>query len=362
MWVLLPYQHLARRFSAGTTAMAVCGGLTALPAARCHAQEPAAPTVSNDGSGTPIETEVTLDLRTRVPAQGKTSALLHSSAFSLRTESGLLPGAVRVNVFGLNQYGAFRWQQATVETEFPARKDGVLPQRVQAGIIRVPFGIYDYRETYASGLIDYPLPRLDYAFNAVDWGAPGVQWTGGTAAAQVEAAAFNGRGMGIWGNLNGVDGGAVRLQTYAPPGLVLGFSGWIGHLEEYPGQGMRRDVRLGGIDWRYTRPHLLLRGEALVGTCADSHTKGAYLDAYYRLPSNERLTLVARAEALKPDTAQPESRQITLGCRWNPGPDWTLAANWRRNNLLHAYHFTWTAPTTGRGDLLFQALRRFTIR
>jgi hypothetical protein len=361
MSVLLPYQHLVRRFSAAIVAVALCS-LMALPAARCCAQEPAPPEATAVGSGSPIETEVTLDLQTRVPDQGKPSPLLHSSSFSLRTQSGLLPGAFRVNVLGLNQYGAFRWQQATVETELPASKEGALPQRVQAGIIRVPFGIYDYRETYASGLIDYPMPRLDYAFNAVDWGAPGVQWTGGTAAAQVEAAAFNGRGMGVWGNVNGVDGGVVRLQTYAPPGLVLGFSGWIGHLEEFPGHGTRSDVRLCGIDWRYTKPHLLLRGEALLGSFANSNTHGAYLDAYYRLPSNERLTLVARAEALKPDTVQPEARQITLGCRWNPGPDWTFAANWRRNNLLHAYHFTWTPPTRGHGDLLFQVLRRFSVR
>jgi hypothetical protein len=352
--------RLYKRSSGFARATTTLIALIALLVGRCHAQEPAA--AAGGASDGPVATEVTLDLRSLVPDQGKTKSLLHSSAFSLQTRDGLIPGAWRVNVLGLNQYGAFRWQQATVETDVKGGTGSSLPQRLQAGILRIPFGIYDFRETYASGLIDYPMPRVDYAYNAVDWGAPGAQWTGGTSTVQVEAAAFDGQGIGVWGNLNGVDGAALRLQTYAPPGLVLGVSGWSGHLEEYPGQGTRERVDLAGIDWRYTIPNLLLRGEAITGTMAGSHTKGAYLDAYYRIPGAERLTLVARGEMLKPDTVQPESQQITLGCRWNLGPDWTLATNWRRNNLLHAYHFTWTPPTHGRGDLLFQALRRFTIR
>ena len=62
--------------------------------------------------------------------------------------------------------------------------------RVQAGLVRLPFGIYDPRETYASGLIDYPMPRGDYYYHSVDWGAPGVAWSGGPAHLQIEAAGF----------------------------------------------------------------------------------------------------------------------------------------------------------------------------
>src|SRR5207249_2767821 len=61
-------------------------------------------------------------------------------------------------------------QQATMEKAWGSN-------RAQAGVIRIPFGVYDYRETYASGIIDYPMARLDYGDNSVDWGVPGVKFT-----------------------------------------------------------------------------------------------------------------------------------------------------------------------------------------
>ena len=61
-------------------------------------------------------------------------------------------------------------------------------QRLRAGIVQIPFGISDTRETYASGIIDYPMARGDYGYNSVDWGAPGVSWLGGSPNLQIEAA------------------------------------------------------------------------------------------------------------------------------------------------------------------------------
>jgi hypothetical protein len=308
-----------------------------------------------------IHAEAQFDFRARMPSIGKFSSLLYSSMVSLGTTNGFGQDKLGFNVLGLNQYGSFRWQQATVEAELGnGGNPHILPQHIQAGLIRLPFGIYDYRETYSSGLIQYPLPRSDYAYDAVDWGVPGVQWTGGISKLQVEAAGVKGKGVGLWGNENNLDGGVIRLQTYAPPNLVLGFSGWQGHQAEYPGAPLS-EVNLFGVDWRYTQPYLLLRGEALGGILADDHTKGAYLDVYYRLPHRERFTLVARGEFLKPATDQPTARQLTLGGRWNIDADWMLAVNWRRNNADSAYSFTWNTPSGPRGELLFQLLRRFTI-
>src|SRR5262249_45378443 len=152
-------------------------------------------------------------------------------------------------------------QQATIEKEWAS-------QRVQLGMIRLPFGIYDYRETYASGLIDYPMPRVDYGLNAVDWGVPGAKWSGGPPAFQLEAAAFNGSSYGVWINIANVNGAAFRVKIYIHD-LILGASRWDGYLRlpvfgpSGPMGFKHRDVHINGLDIRYTRPHLLVRGELL---------------------------------------------------------------------------------------------------
>ena len=75
-----------------------------------------------------------------------------------------------------------------------------------------------------------------------------------------------------------------------------------------------------GLDLRYTKTQLLLRGEYLFGTLAGDHMRGWYLDAYYRLPQHEHWSLVARIERLKPGEDDPESRQFTLGVRYVATP------------------------------------------
>lgn len=249
-------------------------------------------------------------------------------------------------------------QQALIEREWKS-------QHLQFGLVRLPFGIYDYRETYSSGLIDYPLPRVDYGLNSVDWGVPGGKWIGGSPKLQVEAAAFAGKSSGVWGNQNGVGGAALRVQTYLR-GVILGASHWEGYLNlpEAPGDSGvptfsvapsgRTLVHMSGIDVRFTRPHLLLRGEFLAGTLGDRQMEGWYLDVYYHLPKYQQFTIVARVEALRPDPALLYGRQVTLGVRYTAARDWTLAVNWRRNNFDHAYADSWTSYSGTRGTVFLQ--------
>ena len=121
-------------------------------------------------------------------------------------QAGVAPG-LNLNLTGGHRFGSFVPQQAMLEKQWGTN-------RVQAGLVRMPFGIYNSRETYASGLIDYPMPRSDYAYHSVDWGAPGVAWSGGSPRIQIEAAYFNGRSSGLWGNQNPVGGASARVQTY----------------------------------------------------------------------------------------------------------------------------------------------------
>jgi len=248
-------------------------------------------------------------------------------------------------------------QQISLEKEWKTN-------RLQAGLVRLPFGIYNHQETYASGLIDYPLPRVDYGLYSVDWGVPGAKWSGGSAKLQYEAAGFAGRSSGVWGTTNESGGAAVRIQSYAP-NVIVGISNWTGYLglpDEMGGGSRRRSVAISGIDVRYTRPHLLVRGEMLYGTLGGKRMSGGYLDLYYHLPKYEKFTLVARVESLRPDPSEPTGRQVTLGIRYTAAADWTFAINWRRNNFDRAYQDSWT-PYSGRsGMLLFQIYHKSRLR
>ena len=297
---------------------------------------------------TGVVSELDLDLRTRIAATGASGSKLYTTA--LRMGMSLAPG-VRVQLYGTHRYGAFAVQQALVEKEW-----GGAAGRAQAGIVRLPFGIYDPRETYASGLIDYPLARGDYGYHSVDWGVPGVAWAGGPANLQVEAAGFSGLSTGIWDNQERQRGAAVRLQTYAGD-AIFGVSRWDGTMQDSPSSPLNLPVHLTGLDLRYTKTQLLVRGEYLFGTLSGDHMAGWYVDAYYRLPQYQRWSLVGRLEALKPGSDDPEGRQLTLGVRYVAARDWTLSANWRRNNGP-AYGAYWTPSAFKGGDIYLQAYHR----
>ncbi len=292
--------------------------------------------------------ELDLDLRARVAAVGASGSKLYTAA--LRTERTLAPG-LRVQLYGTHRYGLYGVQQAAIEREW-----GGAAGQGQAGIVRLPFGIYNPRETYASGLIDYPLARGDFAYHSVDWAVPGVFWTGGPANLQVEAAGFSGRGTEIWNNTGEVRGGAGRVQTYTGD-AIFGLSRWDGAVQNSPASPRTQPVHMTGLDLRYTKTQLVMRGEYLFGTLSGSRMIGWYLDAYYRLPQQEHWSLVGRVEALKPGSSYAQGRQITLGVRDVVAPNWTLALNWRRNNGP-GYGQYWTPSASRGGDVLLQAYHR----
>src|SRR5688572_914767 len=58
----------------------------------------------------PFHAEMQFDFRARVPFQEKTSSRLHSSYLSLQTEGSTSARGVTLNLLGMDQYSAFRWQ------------------------------------------------------------------------------------------------------------------------------------------------------------------------------------------------------------------------------------------------------------
>ena len=295
----------------------------------------------------PLAGELAIDLRGRVAAVGATGSNLYSTA--LRLETTTAPG-VHVRFYGMHRYGAFAVQQASIEKEW-----GGTAGTASAGIVRLPFGIYDLRETYGTGLINYPLARGDYGSHSVDWGVPGIAWTGGPPKMQIEAAVFGGKGTGIWDDQGPIRGAAARVQTFSGD-VIVGLSRWDGGLQQDDGVAASPTlpVHLTGLDLRYTKTQLLVRGEYLFGTLAGDQMTGWYVDAYYRLPQHEKWSLVGRLERFKPGSDYAEGRQVTLGVRYVATRDWTLAVNWRRNNGL-PYQSDWTPSALKTGDLYLQA-------
>ncbi len=296
--------------------------------------------------------ELDLDLRAGTAAQGTRYGIYSGS---LRSLTYLAPG-LHMELYGMQKSGYPFWQhlssdfmlqQATLQKDWGA-------QRLQLGMIRLPFGIYDYQETYASGLIDYPMPRVNYGLDSVDWGVPGVKWSGGSPDFQFEAAAFEGRATGVWENQNTLGGGALRAQAYIGS-LLLGFSRWDGYLDLPSKAGINRAaVHENGFDLRFTRPHLLLRGELLFGILGGDQMQGEYLDIYYHLPKYAKWTLTARLEALRPEPDMPLGQQLTLGVRYTASPHWVFTLNWRRNNRAVASDYSWTGYTGADGAVLAQ--------
>jgi hypothetical protein len=281
-----------------------------LSAARCFADSPGA-----------VSGELAFDARAYAPLSGPTrSDLTFASA---RVEAPLAPD-LRAEVYGVRYDDVNRVQEAVLEKDTGSG-------RLRVGLVRLPFGIHDTRETYDSGLIDYPIARNDYESHGVDWGVPGALWIGGSPRLQVEAAAFSGLASGIENNRNPVGGGAARLQTYSGD-LILGLSRWDGYLSDTSSLADREVVQMNGVDWRYTRPHLLIRGEYLTGVIGDDRPHGWYSDLYYRLPGVEKCTLVGRIEESHPAADTASRRQVTVGARYVLAPDWTAAVNWKRKS------------------------------
>ena len=340
------------RLAAFTTAAALLG-LSCVPTLVC-AQTPA------------VTYEAAFDLRARTGigsgAMQKPLRTPHTSSARIRADLG---GGLSAEAWAADRYAGLGVLQATLEKEWSGGSESGRSQRLAIGILPLPFGVWDTRETYASGLIDYPLARSDYALHSVDWAVNGARYTAVLSPRlQIEGAAFAGRATGLWNNHNQVSGGVLRVQTYLPnaPGgaLILGASRWDGRQTTTFEDTNARAVHLNGLDARFTRPHLTLRGEFLWGTLAGDAMRGAYLDAFYHLPGlGGKWTLAARGEIFEWQPNVNAARQVTLGARYIATPEWTLAVNWRRNYLAPNYApNAWTPRSARGGDLLFQIYRK----
>ncbi|MBB6051921.1 hypothetical protein [Armatimonas rosea] len=201
------------------------------------------------------------------------------------------------------------------------------------------------------------MPRTDYGDSGVEQSVLGVGATVRHKRLLAEGVGFTGNGVTVWNDFTPRRGAGGRVQLFLPPDALVGLS----HLSQSQVKfgGGERWVQLSGLDLRYARPYLVLRGEVIQGTLGGKRYEGAYLDSFYRLPGVPAWTVTARTETLKPSPSAPRIGQVTLGARWTITPEWSASLNWRRNDLTRTrtYPGTWVTPSGKHGTVLVQLYR-----
>lgn len=160
------------------------------------------------------------------------------------------------------------------------------------GRFRSAFGHSDWSENYYTGFIPVPLlrtvalgPQLE--LSRLDTGA---DWQDGTGSLQFQVGVVDIHARPYQPLPARPDYMVGRVQTYAG-NAMLGFN----LLSGGSGEG-RTDVA--DLDWRWSTPHVQVRGEFLFGNTGRQHPHGYYLDFFYHPPSLTRTTFLARSEGV----------------------------------------------------------------
>jgi len=189
---------------------------------------------------------------------------------------------------------------------------------VRGGRFRTPFGIHDASDYAYNGFLRAPLIRYEGYWSLTNTlFEHGVNAMVGTPHLQGEITV--GRPGDVSEDFRRRAGADVVLRAQAFAGsFVVGLS----HLEA---QGYDVDYASGrmvftGVDVRWMRGGVQLRTEWLVGRPWDqSKTSGGYVDITVHRPFMGPATLVARAETLDYDVANPtyadEATGVSLGTR-----------------------------------------------
>lgn len=192
---------------------------------------------------------------------------------------------------------------------------------VRAGKFRKSFGIYSRAETEYMGFLDLPLVK-DNAVNGLllSGSETGMRLERRNPRLDIQLSILSSdEDAPIFAGRNNL---LARAQTYSGD-LILGASRYQG--------GTADTGRFGvwGLDWRHSRPYIIVRGELVTGSAGPQRMHGGYADAFYHFPSIPKLTALARMESLTGDVS---THALTLGGKYRMSRQMTVFVNWRRTS------------------------------
>jgi hypothetical protein len=203
---------------------------------------------------------------------------------------------------------------------------GAAKRRLRVGRFLLPFGIYNYSELYYVGLVYAPILKYyqgeGYLLGRSEHGLFYLQ---GAGVWQVEAALFADHG-GVRALIPSGGQGSIRVQRYAGP-VIIGLS-LLRQQGEEPETRDQGTARFIGLDARFSRPSVIVRGEAVTGRVPGGSPWGFYVDILYRPLLLRHGTIVGRVEAASGrDAPDPTYRRQTIGLKWELGHATSIAVN-----------------------------------
>jgi hypothetical protein len=203
--------------------------------------------------------------------------------------------------------------------------------RLRLGRFFLPVGIQTRSELYYTGFVQIPFVKY-YPINGYSpfRSEQGITVAGGSPRFRYEAGLLGGDGApGLLG-LHDPQDATLRLQGYSGR-LVLGVNGYAGTTRTPTpgGDASDRAVRLAGLDWRYSTPGWIVRGEWWTGRTAGRALDGGYVDLLYHPTALPAWTFVLRGEVVH---WRHTFHRVTIGARYIPAPGWALHLNWIDEN------------------------------
>jgi len=194
--------------------------------------------------------------------------------------------------------------------------------RWRIGRFRSAYGHSDWSECYYTGFVQTPLLRTmhlgpNLRLNRLD---TGIDVAGGTGATQYQFGWID------------VQPGVYELLPLRPNHLV-------GRMQFYQGDTIvglnvllepsvwrTKGTHLWGLDWRWSVPHLQMRGEYVWGSTLAGRAQGYYLGLFYHPAELKRTTFLGRTEAMRSPVASVGAGELfTMGIKQILSPLITLS-------------------------------------
>ncbi|MDH4065662.1 MAG: hypothetical protein OEW19_14795 [Acidobacteriota bacterium] len=292
----------------GAARVAVVGAACALSAATASAQTLAVDTTQSVGASS--ESISAAGMQVRLLGEVATGLRIHlEAAWGARSRD-------ESDVFGTAYPYDGRPQIIETYAEY-FFAGGRSLRSIKGGRYRTPFGISAASDHAYIGFLRPPLIRYgEYFALSSGYLEHGVAVVVGVPRFSVEASVGTPGDVGEATRRSGVTG-VVRTEAAAGP-LIVGAS-FLDTTPYLPAGFARGRARFGGVDARWMKGGVMLRGEWLDGQPFDgTRTAGGYVDLVVHRPRMGPATAFARAERLGYDAAPPfalASHRYTGGAR-----------------------------------------------